>query len=304
MIRKKNSVKNALILYGILIMIKTFAWAGLAEDADGDGMPDWWESTFSTEGTAGLNPLKNDAQADPDQDSLANIDEFRYGTHPLYADTDEDLLPDGEEVYVYGTNPTIADTDSGGQSDGYEVANSRDPLNPHDDDAAASLTALIQLHPGWNLISLPVSPLSDAVSQVLAPISGAYASVWSYRKGIWKMYTPEAPGISDLTSLEAGWGYWINMNRSESLTISGTAPSDLVEFESGWNLIGYNSLNTQDTRQVFSSISGKYVSVWAFMDGTWKVYDSENPGLSDLTEIKPGYGYWVNVKDTCMWNLP
>lgn len=304
MIGEKNTVKNFLILFSILIMVKAFAWANVAEDADGDGMPDWWESSFSAYGEEGLSPLKPDAQADPDQDHLSNIDEFRYGAHPFFADTDEDGLHDGEEVHAYGTDPTIADTDSGGQSDGYEIAHSGNPHDPHDDDAASALSASIQLCPGWNLISLPVSPASTSVLNVLAPIDGAYISVWTYQSGIWRMYTPETPGISDLTNMEPGRGYWINMNRAENLTFSGEAAPGSVTLEDGWNLVGYNSLGTQDIQKALASVSGKYVSVWAFVDGAWKVHDPETPGLSDLTELTPGCGYWVNATDACVWDFP
>ncbi len=55
---------------------------------------------------------------------------------------------------------------------------------------------------------------------------------------------------------------------------------------------------------VLNSIDGQYISVWSFENGSWKVYDPANPGFSDLTEMKPGYGYWINSLLGTTWTLP
>ncbi len=47
-------------------------------DDDNDGMPDSWEIAN------GLNPLEDDAAADPDQDQVSNINEYNLGTKPNY----------------------------------------------------------------------------------------------------------------------------------------------------------------------------------------------------------------------------
>lgn len=47
------------------------------DDADGDGMPDWWEESH------GLNPnAAGDALSDADNDGLNALTEFRLGTDP------------------------------------------------------------------------------------------------------------------------------------------------------------------------------------------------------------------------------
>jgi hypothetical protein len=50
------------------------------DDTDGDGMPDWWEVQY------GLNPTiatgDDGGAGDPDNDGVANIDEYHQGTHP------------------------------------------------------------------------------------------------------------------------------------------------------------------------------------------------------------------------------
>ncbi|QTA88232.1 choice-of-anchor D domain-containing protein [Desulfonema magnum] len=48
----------------------------VSSDADGDGMPDTWESEF------GLNPFFDDADQDLDGDGYSNLQEYLYGTNP------------------------------------------------------------------------------------------------------------------------------------------------------------------------------------------------------------------------------
>ncbi len=70
-----------------------------AGDADGDGLPDAYESEH------GLDPaFAGDAEADLDADGLSNLEEREAGTDPRRADTDDDFVPDGLEVAL-GTDP-------------------------------------------------------------------------------------------------------------------------------------------------------------------------------------------------------
>ncbi len=116
------------------------------QDADNDQMADEWEIA------KGLNPLDaNDADRDPDDDGLSNLEEFYRRTEPQKADTDGDGLSDGAEVATHGTDPLNPDTDSDGLSDGHEVSTSRtSPLSADTDgdglgdqhEAAAGTNAL------------------------------------------------------------------------------------------------------------------------------------------------------------------
>ena len=68
-------------------------------DADGDGMPDAWETAF------GLDPWDPaDSPADPDGDGLSNLHEYLAGTYPISADSDGDGLSDPWEL-EHGFNP-------------------------------------------------------------------------------------------------------------------------------------------------------------------------------------------------------
>ena len=94
-----------------------------ARDTDSDGIPDYWEQQY------GLDPFNpGDVAQDNDNDMLTNIDEYKNGADPTNPDSDNDMLPDGEEVLFLNTDPALADTDGDGLPDGWEVQNGTNPL--------------------------------------------------------------------------------------------------------------------------------------------------------------------------------
>lgn len=96
--------------------IDTYGTDPIVFDSDSDGASDKWEIDN------GFDPLDpNDANVDLDGDGLTNAEEYIHGTDPNDYDTDNDLLPDGEEINIHGTNPLIADSDGDRLSDWHEV---------------------------------------------------------------------------------------------------------------------------------------------------------------------------------------
>ncbi|MCG3259509.1 MAG: hypothetical protein H7644_07175 [Candidatus Heimdallarchaeota archaeon] len=125
-----------------------------SSDSDEDGMPDNYEILYDSHDPN--DPT--DAQEDPDNDNLINLDERAMGTHPENPDTDGDSLLDGdeidryytnplqpdadfdmdgdgltnvEEVDIYGTNPGDPDSDQDGYTDKEEINAKSDPLDPN-----------------------------------------------------------------------------------------------------------------------------------------------------------------------------
>ena len=132
---------------------------GRTMDADGDGMPDWWEAKH------GLDPSDaSDAALDADGDGLDNLSEYASGTDPNKPDTDGDGMPDAWEAangtipflsdavedpdgdglvnldeMRFGTDPFATDTDGDGVGDLFEIRNSRS--NPLVSDMACETAA-------------------------------------------------------------------------------------------------------------------------------------------------------------------
>ncbi|MCB1096512.1 MAG: laminin G domain-containing protein [Verrucomicrobiae bacterium] len=108
-------------------------------DSDGDGLDDLWE-------TVNFGNLDQNAEDDPDGDSLNNAGEFDAGTRPTIKDTDGDGLEDGAEVTTHMTSPVKADSDEDGADDAREIAAGTDPNDPASvpKDAAPPLLALFE----------------------------------------------------------------------------------------------------------------------------------------------------------------
>ena len=102
----------------------------------------------------------------------------------------------------------------------------------------------IEVRPGWNLVSLPATPLEPAIGDVLA--DNPYISpVLAYQGGDWVAAIQEEDGMwrGRLEEIEGGYGYWVHARTFETIEtmLSEADPASTlptVPVTAGWNLLG------------------------------------------------------------------
>ena len=88
--------------------------------------------------------------------------------------------------------------------------------------AEASLPYTINLVTGWNLVSIPETPDSPAIGDVLTDILDNVQTVWNYNAptGTWNYFTTiQGAPQGALTEMTEGKAYWIEMTAPDTLII-------------------------------------------------------------------------------------
>ncbi|MCX6735998.1 MAG: Ig-like domain-containing protein [Candidatus Parcubacteria bacterium] len=160
----------------------------------------------------------------------------------------------------------------------------------------------IPLTKGWNLVSLPVVPVSTSIDSVLGAAKTNIETVWAYDAlaDKWSVYHGDNNGTSDLTNMTAGYGYWVNYTNDASSNLIGSGnlmqegnsvpPSR--KLAEGWNLIGYyqrpNTTSVSATNALHNNLDG----IWTLLFG----YDNTNKHITTLSgtdTVSPGQAFWV-----------
>lgn len=180
-----------------------------------------------------------------------------------------------------------------------------------EDEIADTQTVTIPLRTGWNLISLSVRPSNTSPANLFAPIANDLEVAYTWEigpsGGAWRRYAPGLPSYANtLAQIDPTRGLWLRVKRDCVLQVRGTPITSEISLSSGWNLVAYTGTTAKPVREALASIEGKYTTVLGFRNsgegGEWKVYDINLPSeMNSLQFLEPGYGYWINVSQTCAW---
>jgi len=111
-------------------------------------------------------------------------------------------------------------------------------------------------------------------------------------------------GISDGNGLSyrfATYNGSHNLDKKQSVWFSPVEISFAIALDLGWNLISlpFKPANNQ-VGQVLNYMLDGIETVWGYTDGQWHIFSPEHPDITNLSELKPGYGYWINTSKNGM----
>ncbi len=189
---------------------------------------------------------------------------------PAYWDSTSDTL-DNIKITIKNNKDVIFQDDKWSTDAPLAINDSNHLFHNH------RATFNISLNQGWNLISMPLTPLNNSVDNVFESIS--YSKLFSYDSG-WKVPTEINPKF----------GYWINVDNDSIFSVNGFRPENpSINNKKGWNLIGYPYLEETNISQILEN-----VTVLTYNNSQWYSYHSNRPSYLDtLYKFTPGFGYWV-----------
>lgn len=158
----------------------------------------------------------------------------------------------------------------------------RTPVSVVVENISEETTQTIQLKKGWNLMSFNVHPSDSSIATLFA---GLQVDVVKNNDGFWKK--SHSGELQSLMSMNAGEGYLVYMNESESFTVSGKPMSNTtIAKHSGWNLIG---CPFQMETAIESIYDANNCEMLINFDGKWQPAGMNN----SLHKLKPGEGYFI-----------
>jgi hypothetical protein len=181
----------------------------------------------------------------------------------------------------------------------------------------ANNTHSISLVQGWNLVSFNVHPANPDPATVLSSIADKYDLVYAWdatgahsASGNWLIYDTRMPSfLNTLQSLDEKMGFWVHMTAPGTLEVTGTATVttniSLSVNAGGWNLVGFpSSVNRLLPAALTENGCTNFSLMYAYGANEWKLFDLNMPDfLNSLTELSPGWAYWVKVTSNCTWSV-
>ncbi len=162
-----------------------------------------------------------------------------------------------------------------------------------------------KLTKGWNLISIPIVPQDNNLTAFFGPtVMSDIMIVWEYnssnKSSPWAYYTTQTSKYKQgkLTAVNERQGYWVECYNPITFTVTGNMPaSSGVTLNSGWNLVGNPTMDARQPWNVYSSARITWGYNSTNVASPWAYYTTEITKYKQgkLTELDPGFGYWVEI---------
>jgi hypothetical protein len=189
--------------------------------------------------------------------------------------------------------------------------------------------ATLNLYEGWNLFSTPIVLEDPNASRLFSNVDYDIIYSWDASSGVWLYQTPERAG--NLAAIEIDRGYWIHMLKNATIVLNGRAVvSDRnVSLVSGWNLVGYSGYYSVPLSTALGNVDCLYIYSWNATQALassygvgWSFHSNRGfspskappkppamkepafPGMTALSAIEPGRGYWIYVNGSAYWAYP
>lgn len=168
----------------------------------------------------------------------------------------------------------------------------------------------IQLHEGWNLISIPFIQIDTDLTSVLNAINDSFNAVqWfnaSDANDPWKHNSPiKPPHMNDLENLDHKMGLWINITQPGGVIFecSGIMPTEnqSIVLKPGWNLVGFPSSSNKTRDLALNNIifGSDIDSIW-----TYNASIQKWERIGEFDSFERGRGYWMHAGVEKTWEVP
>ncbi len=156
---------------------------------------------------------------------------------------------------------------------------------------------VIELLPGWNGLSLFISPQNISVAEILYPIQDQVI-IMQNLEGI---YYP-VNNVNTLGDWNSSTGYCIKLNEGTNLQVEGIISAEkTLNLTEGWNLIPVLSSCEIETSVLASQIQSE-LKIIKEVAGTLVYWPEKS--IFSLTKFFPAQAYWVKVTEDCVVVFP
>ncbi|RZN36791.1 MAG: hypothetical protein EF813_06430 [Methanosarcinales archaeon] len=153
---------------------------------------------------------------------------------------------------------------------------------------------------GWNLVSLPLTPIDSSTSVVLGNATIAYDAV--------KSYNAVTHQFEDAATMDPGVGYFVHVTTAGDWVYEGTAFTSIsASLSTGLNCVGWTNATGSALPGALSSVDGsyRYVAHWDASSQSYEVYLPGVPVVfNDFTTMDRGDGYFIAATAGCTLTYP